>query len=376
MFPKLKFSESEILETLSKITVNDVQRVLNSPQRIGFHDFLVLISPAARECMDILRDRAAVVRRSFFGRTVRFYAPLYISNYCCNECVYCGFRASNKAEIRRRITLDEIMEEVRVIKKGGIDSLLLVSGEDPKAVNVEFFEEILPHLKKLFNFISLEIQPLPESDYRRLVKAGIHGLALYQETYNAELYAKLHLKGPKKHYQQRLDHLEYAARAGFHQIGLGALLGLYNWRSEAISLAAHGLWIMKNFWRSKVNFSFPRITPAGNFIVPAALSEADLEQMILAFRILFPENDIFLSTRESAPFRDRLAHTAATIISAGSKVSPGAYAQSENHELPQFTMNDSRSTPQMVEAYQKMGFEVVFKDWDTVMDLSERSCAL
>lgn len=368
MFPKLKFSESEVRTLIAQTTEKQVEQILSSAERLSYLDFLALLSPAASRFFPQMREKAAMLRRCYFGKTIRFYAPLYISNYCCNECVYCGFRASNKEEIRRRITLEEILEEVRIIQSWGIDSLLLVSGEDPRAVNVDFLESILPELRKRFDSLSVEIQPLPENDYRRLVAAGVHGLSIYQETYNPQRYAELHLRGPKKFYAQRLNHLEYGARAGFHQLGLGALLGLYEWQLEAASLAAHGAWIMKNYWRSKVNFSFPRITPAGDFHVPHPLSEVDLEQMMLAFRLFFPENDINLSTRERASFRDRLSQTAATTISAGSKVSPGAYAESENEELPQFTMNDSRSAAQMVKDYKAMGFEIVYKDWDPALD--------
>ncbi len=367
MYPKIKFDKEYVDQIINATQIEEIDNILNKNERLTFNEFIALLSPVAQNRIEAMREKAAKLRRANFGRVVRFYAPIYLSNYCCNECIYCGFRASNQNEIRKRIDIEELKQEVEVLKKWGIDSIVLVCGEDKRAMTIDYFEEIMPMLRESFDYIAIEIQPLPEDEYRRMVKAGVHALTLYQETYDKERYQLLHKAGPKKYYDQRLEHLEYGGKAGFYQLGIGALLGLSPWRYEMVSLAAHGLWIMKHYWKSKVNFSFPRITPAGDFEVPYPVSEVELEQIMLAFRIFFPENDIYLSTRESASFRDRLALTAATVISSGSKVSPGAYAESENHELPQFTMNDNRSVAQMIQDFKALGLEVVFKDWDPTL---------
>lgn len=365
MFPHLKFTETQIREHLQQTTVDAVSSILKEKQKLNYFDFISLLSPAATEVIKLMRVRAQKEREAHFGKTVRFYAPIYFSNYCVNECVYCGFRASNEKEIRRRTNIEEILADAHILKSQKIDSIVLVSGEDIKVSNIPFLVELTQKLREIFSYISIEIQPMNEEQYHALLTSGIHGLTIYQETYQQDLYKQLHLKGPKKDYQHRLDCMEEGAKAGFYQLGIGALLGLYDWRIESASIAAHGLYLMKHYWRSKVNFSFPRITPmAGGYHPPAMLNEQELEQMMLAFRIFFPDNDIYLSTRESPDFRDQLAKTAATVISAGSRVAPGAYVDTNEDNLDQFTMNDTRSVAVMEKTYKTLGLEVIYKDWD------------
>ena len=317
-----------------------------------------------------MREHAAAVRKMYFGNTVRLYGPLYISNICINDCAYCGFRTSYHEHKRRRLTFDEIIAEAKIIKGYGMDSLLLVSGEDPVGVSVDFLVKVVKELKKMFSYISIEIYPMDRDNYRKLFEAGVHGLTIYQETYDQELYKKLHRRGPKTDYQNRLDAMTAGGEAGFYNLGMGALLGLNpDWRIEAVSVAAHGLWTRKHFWRSKIQFSFPRITPVeGGFQVPAPVSELNLEQMMLAFRLFFHEADLFISTRESRDFRTRIVKTCASHISAGSQVAPGGYEEYERlkdkRDLGQFTVTDSSSVVQVVADMKAQGLEPVFKDWD------------
>jgi 2-iminoacetate synthase len=366
MFPQCKLDENEVKDYLLTVDKDRVYGSLNK-ERLGFTDFINLLSPAASEMIEDMEEVATKAKRMHFGKTIRLYSPLYISNYCINDCKYCGFRTHNSQE-RRRLTIDELVEEAATIREYGIDSLLLVSGEDPKAVSIDYLEEAANRLKEMFSFISIEIYPLDEAGYKRLFKAGVHGLTLYQETYNQKLYKELHTKGPKSVYSDRLDAVEAGGKAGFYNIGLGTLLGLYDWRIEAVSMAAHALWLRKRFWKTKTQFSFPRITPIeGGFDIPAPVSQEKLYQSMLAFRIFFQEADLYLSTRESVEFRDKAALTCATHFSAASRVIPGGYCNKEEEDLGQFTLNDCRSVEQIHKDLKEIGLEAVYKDWDPCM---------
>jgi 2-iminoacetate synthase len=366
MFPYCKYTEKDIKSYLESATLSDAERSLTTPSPT-FTDFLNFISPVAADLIPAMRKKAAMIKRMHFGKTVRVYSPLYVSNFCINDCLYCGFRTSYCDHQRRRLTKTEVMQEASIIKGYGIDSLLLVSGEDPKGASVDYFVDIVHELKKMFSYIAIEIYPMSQVDYKRLFDAGVHGLTIYQETYDRETYEKLHLKGPKSNYSARLDAVVAGGNAGFYNIGLGALLGLYDWRSEAVSLAAHGLWIRKKFWRSKIQFSFPRITPVeGGFDPLAPVSEPELEQMMLAFRLFFHEADLYISTRESHQFRALAAKNCASHVSAASQVVPGGYYDEEQRkqDLGQFTVNDSCSVEQVSDDLVHEGLEVIFKDWD------------
>jgi 2-iminoacetate synthase len=366
MFPLCKYPEKMVQDYLQQVTPDTARQSLNR-DKPTFTDFMNLISPAAAPMLEEMRERAAVVKRMHFGKTVRLYSPLYVSNWCINDCVYCGFRNSYSGHQRRRLTVEEVINEAKIIRSWGIESLLLVSGEDPKGASIEFFEEIVHELKKLFAYISIEIYPMDEAGYRRLFEAGVHGLTIYQETYDRELYKQLHLRGPKADYDARLAAVEAGGRAGFYNLGIGALLGLSDWRLEAVSLAAHGIYLKKKFWRSRIQFSFPRITPTeGGFDVPDPVSEPELEQMMLAFRLFFHESDLYVSTRETHTFRSRMAKCCASHLSAGSQVVPGGYRDAEDRqvELGQFTVNDLTSVAAVKKDLKDNALEAVFKDWD------------
>lgn len=365
MIPYSKYSVGELNDYMDTVTPDMVRNSLRNDAP-GFTDFLHFISPAAVSLLPEMREHSAAVKRMYFGKTVRLYAPLYISSFCINDCVYCGFRSSFHYQ-RRRLSFDEVMSEAQIIKDMGHDSLLLISGEDPKGVPVDFLARCIRELKKKFAYINIEFYPMEEKNYRELFNAGCHGLTLYQETYDQELYVALHRRGPKTDYMFRLNAMAAGGRAGFYNLGIGALLGLNpNWRIEAANVAIHGMWLRKNFWRSRNQFSFPRITPTkGGFNVPAPVNDENLEQMMLAFRLVFREADLFLSTREKAEFRNRMAEICASHLSAGSQVSPGGYRDYlDGKILGQFTMNDSSSVESVVAALKQQGLEPVFKDWD------------
>ncbi len=363
MFPYCKYTETEINNYLNNVQESTVFNSL-AKSKLGFTDFLNLLSPAAQVATCEMRKKATSIKKMYFGPTIRLYSPLYISSFCINDCEYCGFRTKNKNK-RKRLSFDEIIAESKIIKSYGIESLLLVSGEDPNSMSVDFLVSIVKELKKDFSYIGIEIYPMQEKDYKKLFVAGVDGLTLYQETYDKKLYEKLHNSGPKRDYENRLDFVEQGARAGFYNIGLGVLLGLDNWRSEVVSMAAHAVWLKKKYWKTKIQFSFPRITPIeGGFKVPQAISEDELEQIMLAFRIFFKESDIFISTRESVPFRNKIAATCASHFSAASKVVPGGYIDSiKEKDLGQFSLNDMRSVKKIEEDFNAVNIETIYKDW-------------
>ena len=367
MFPHLKKTESEIRQRLDRTSVADVEQSLRK-QRADMNDFLNLISHAGTAAIPEMRLVAGRNKKMHFGRTVKLYTPLYISNFCINRCVYCGFNAASNKD-RRRLTISELLEEAAAIRSFGIDSILLVSGEDPDFISLDYLRTAASELKKMFSYLAIEIYPLSGEGYKTLFEAGVDGLTLYQETYDRDTYNRIHLAGPKADYDLRLKAVAEGAGAGFRVIGIGTLLGIYDWRLEAVSLAAHALWLKKHFWRSKIQFSFPRITPtAEDFNIPAPVNEIELEQLVLAFRIAFPEAEISISTRECCEFRNRIAVNAATTLSAASQVIPGGYIKGNEQDLGQFSLNDTRSVKEMDLELRELGLDPVYKDWDRVFD--------
>jgi 2-iminoacetate synthase len=363
MLPYLKQTEEEITSYIAGVTTEMVKASLQKERR-DFQDLLNLISPAAGKELELMRPIAAAYRKMHYGKAVRLYTPLYISNKCVNSCAYCDFSIKNKSA-RKTLSIEEIIEEAKAIKALGMDSLLLVAGEDRKSMPIEFLEQVVKEMRKYFSYVSIEIFPLETDEYKRLADAGVEGLTLYQETYNHELYLKLHPSGPKRDYLNRVDVLSRGGKAGIRTLGVGFLLGLYEWRSECASLAAHAIWLRKHFWKSKIQFSFPRITPVGTGFQPLApVSEEELEQMMLAFRIVFPEADMTISTRENGKFRDKIALSCAGLLSAESRVTPGGYAENEDKDVGQFMLNDTRTADQIKDALKENGLEVVIKYWD------------
>lgn len=335
-----------------------------TPAPFSVHRAKCLLSPAAAKYLEPLAQRARQLTLQRFGRTMQLYAPLYVSNYCCNRCLYCGFNTSHKID-RMRLTIDEAVEEAKIIASEGFTDLLLVSGDDPAHISVDYLCKLCERLRPMFSTLSVEIFSLRKDEYVRLFNAGVDGMTLYQETYDGRLYPSFHPAGPKADYVLRLQSVEDAAAAGMRQIGVGALLGLNHWRYEALCTVMQAQVIMKNFWRSRVSVSFPRMRPAAE-VVPAWLrpvSDTDLTQMIIACRLLFPDAGLNLSTRESAAMREHLLPLGITRISAGSKTNPGGYGQEEAGE-EQFAVADDRPPAEIAKMLCERGYDPVWKDWD------------
>ena len=346
-------------------TGTEVLRALQKHQ-LNFSDLQALLSPAAGPFLLQLADKAQQLTRQRFGRTVQLYAPLYLSNLCANECSYCGFSLSQKVK-RRTLTIAEVEQECLAIRALGIDQVLLVTGEHERKVGIDYFCEVLPLIRRYFSSVQLEVQPLNTADYNRLKSLGVDAVMLYQETYNAAAYQQYHLKGKKSDIHWRLDAPDRVGRAGIDKIGLGILLGLTDWRTDAILLAMHLRYLQKHYWQSRFSLSIPRIRPcSGGISVVNPISDKELIQLICAFRLFAPEVEISLSTRESAEFRQHIVPLAITSISAGSKTQPGGYSV-EPENLEQFSIEDNRSPQQVITALKKQGLQPVLKDWDSFL---------
>ena len=360
------------IELLDGIGLEDVRAALAAPPgRYRFERLLALISPAAETCLEQMAQQARQLTIQRFGRTIQLYAPLYVSNYCLNSCRYCGYSAQTTCE-RRRLSVDEALAEADIIASEGFRHILLVSGEDPEFITVDYLTRLAGRLKSKFSSISVEIYPMRQSDYEKLFAAGIDGVTLYQETYNRRLYSEYHISGPKSDYDYRLDTHDRIASAGMRRLGLGALLGLGDWRVETLALAEHAAWLMKKYWRCRVSFSFPRLRPA-NHVLPDfehLITDRELVRMMLTLRLCFADAGIVLSTRESASLRDNLVLLCVTRMSAGSKTSPGGYGQGIQSQ-EQFEIDDKRRPAEVAAMIRSSGRECVWKDWDTAFTSGE-----
>ncbi|KGL49419.1 2-iminoacetate synthase ThiH [Porphyromonas cangingivalis] len=343
----------------------DVRRAL-SASSLQPEDFKALISPAAEPYLDTMAIKAEALTKKRFGKTIQLYEPLYLSNYCTNSCVYCGFNHANKI-LRKKLTPEEVRLEAEAILKLGFKHILLVAGEAPQVAGVDYYVDVVKLLRPLFAQISIEVQPLNVEDYQKLVEAGVSYICVYQETYNEKNYPIYHPRGLKADFRYRLETPDRAAQAGMKKIGIGALLGLEDWRTDALCTAMHLRYLEKTYWRTKYSLSLPRLRPhVGSFMPNDPISDKELAQLICAYRLFDPQVDISLSTRESARFRDMAMHIGATTMSAGSSTQPGGYVE-QNKELEQFSINDERSPSQMQDAIRAQGYEPVWKDWDEWM---------
>ncbi len=330
-------------------------------ENVSYEDFLALLSPAAVSLLDDMALRSREMTQKHFGKNINMYIPLYISNECSNECVYCGFNRKNKIN-RKTLTLDEVKAELEGIKNLGYNNILLLTGEAPDKAGLDYVARCVALARKYFTQVSLEIYPMDVDGYKKLVDNGATGLTVYQETYDTETYKKVHLSGQKKNFEWRINTPDRAAQAGFRKIGIGALLGLYDWRTEAAYVGAHAAYIMKKYWKTEVSVSFPRMRGSSSAFKPyQVISDKELVQMIFALRIFTKFAGITLSTREAADFRDNMISLGVTNMSAGSKTNPGGYGGSESEG--QFEICDDRSVEEILSAIRSKGYYPVFKDW-------------
>ncbi|MCJ7602296.1 MAG: 2-iminoacetate synthase ThiH [Desulfobulbaceae bacterium] len=362
------FAELQRLRTAS-CDKADVHRALQS-DRIDISGLAALLSPAADSFLPQLAARSARITAKRFGRTIQIYAPLYLSNFCTNRCAYCGFSADNKID-RRVLTMEEAEQEAMILHGRGFKHILLVSGEAPARLGVDYLAELAMRLRNRFAAIAIEVQPLEEDEYARLFAAGITSVAVYQETYDRRIYAQVHQAGKKCDFDYRLATPARAAAAGMREVGIGALLGLADWRLEGLALGMHLAWLRKHYWRTALTVSFPRLRPAeGDFQPLVKVNERMLSQLIFALRIFDPDAGLLLSTREEARFRDGMVGLGPTRYSAGSCTAPGGYAHPELTG-EQFSIGDHRSMQEVCADICQKGYDPVRKDWDATFQIKD-----
>lgn len=339
----------------------DVTQVL-AQRRRSLDDLAVLLSPAAALRLEDLARAAAATTRHRFGRVVRLFAPLYVSNECVSVCTYCGFSAGNDVA-RRTLSPEEVLAEARELRSRGFRHILLVSGEHARIVSKDYLVECVRLLAPEIPSVAIEVQVWDTATYRRLVDAGCEGLIVYQEAYDRATYASCHVKGKKRNYEWRLGALDRGAEAGMRRLGIGALLGLHpDWRSEVIAVVAHAQALIRRWWRCDVSISMPRLRPAaGGFEPERPVTDAELVQALCAVRLCAPDVGVSLSTREPPELRDGLLRLGITQMSAGSHTEPGGYAAPSEAE-PQFEVSDTRSPAQVASALRSAGFDPVWMD--------------
>jgi 2-iminoacetate synthase len=383
-------------------TPADVHKSL-AKSTLSLADFATLISPAASGFLAELSSRSRQLTLRRFGKVVRLFAPLYVSNECINNCSYCGFSRDNPI-LRVTLSVEEVVREARALLEQGFRNVLLVAGEHPKFVSNNYLRDCVAALHEEIPSLSLEVGPMEMEEYRPLVAAGADGLVVYQETYDRKVYGEVHTAGPKKNFDWRLETPERAYAAGFRRLGISALYGLADWRYEAICVAAHAAYLLRHCWKAQVTISLPRLRPcAGEFQPLTQISDRDLAQLICAFRLMFPDVGLVLSTREPARLRDGLIPLGISHMSAGSHTEPGGYTGAGREKLHQtvrgkivgivaptgingegasewaggrqrataatgqFEVSDDRSPKEVASLLQKLGYEPVWKDWDAAL---------
>lgn len=335
-------------------------------------DFMALLSPAAAPLLEDMARAAQAITLRQFGRSVQLFTPLYLANYCTNRCVYCGFNTGNRIR-RSMLSPEEIEREGRAIAATGLRHILLLTGDAPKKTGPEYIAEAARRLRAFFPGIGVEVYAMTVEEYRLLTAAGVDSLTMFQETYNEELYAGLHPAGPKRDFRFRLDAPQRGAEAGMRCIGIGALLGLDEWRRDAFFSGLHAAWLQERYPAVELSLSVPRMRPhAGVFDRVFPVSDRDLVQYITALRLFLPAAGITVSSRERAFLRDRLIELGVTRVSAGVSTAVGGHAVATATEhsggdapdVGQFDISDSRSVDEMAAAIRARGYQPVFKHWE------------
>ncbi len=344
----------------------------------GIREFAALISPVAGKSLESLAQRAQALTRKHFGRTISLYVPLYLSNYCSGGCVYCGF-ASDRKQPRRKLGPAELRDEIIALKKRGFEDVLLLTGERTPVADFEYLLESVKIASGVFHNVTVEAFGMTSGEYEKLADAGCTGITIYQETYNRQLYSRLHRWGEKRDFDFRLEAPARALQAGMRNVGIGVLLGLDDPRSDAICLFLHARMLRKKFWKAGVMVSFPRICAQyGDFKPKHEIDDRLLAQLVFAFRICFPDMPLVLSTRERADFRDGIAGLGISRMSAASRTTVGGYhhearlrgdatpGHAREAEKGQFDVNDTRDVKTFCAAIRNKGLEPVFKNWESV----------
>lgn len=344
-------------------TAKDVKEAL-AAETCSVDNFKALLSPAALPFLEEIAQKAQKETRKHFGNSVAIFTPLYIANYCENYCVYCGFNCHNKIK-RAQLNAEEIEKEMQAIAETGLEEVLILTGESPNKSSVEYIGEACKIAKKYFKLIGLEVYPMDSKDYAYLHECGADFVTVFQETYNSDKYKTLHLGGRKRIFPYRLNAQERAIMGGMRGVGFAALLGLDDFRKDALATGMHAYFLQKKYPHAEIAFSCPRLRPIINNdkINPKDVHEPQLLQIICAYRIFMPFASITISTRECERFRDNIIQIAATKISAGVNVGIGGHSQEEEKGDEQFEISDGRSVDEIYQMIEDNGMQPVMTDY-------------
>uniref|UniRef100_UPI003FEDBC8B 2-iminoacetate synthase ThiH n=1 Tax=Lachnospira sp. TaxID=2049031 RepID=UPI003FEDBC8B len=363
--------DKQVIEAMNnydydKYTAKDVENAINATNRTP-EDFAALLSPAALPYLEQMAQAAKIEKERHFGNSICFFTPIYIANYCENYCIYCGFNCHNKIK-RAKLNYEEIEEEMQAIAKSGLQEILILTGESKKMSSVEYIGEACKIARKYFKVIGLEVYPMNSDEYAYLHKCGADYVTVFQETYNSDKYETLHLAGHKRIYPYRLNAQERALKGGMRGVGFAALLGLDDFRKDAFATGMHAYLLQRKYPHAEIAFSCPRLRPIINNdrINPKDVHEAQLLQVVTAYRLFMPFASITVSTRECARVRDNLMNIAATKISAG--VSTGIGSHSDDIEDSdkgdeQFEISDGRDVKEVYDDLVKIGLQPVMSDY-------------
>lgn len=371
--PDMEQIDSDILDRViaemngydpSIYTENDVRWALEHDEKT-VDDFKALLSPAALPLLEEIAEAARVETKKHFGNSVNMFTPLYISNYCENYCIYCGFNCHNKIH-RAKLNAEEIEHEMQAIAKTGLQEILILTGESKKMSDVKYIGEACKIARKYFKVVGLEVYPMNSDEYRYVHECGADYVTVFQETYNSDKYETLHLAGHKRIFPYRVNTQERALMGGMRGVGFAALLGLSDFRKDAFATGMHAYLIQRKYPHAEIAFSCPRLRPIINNdkINPKDVHEPQLLQVICAYRLFMPFASITISTRECQRFRDNVVDIAATKISAGVDVGIGGHdGEREKKGDEQFEISDSRNVDEVYKALTDKGLQPVMSDY-------------
>lgn len=366
---------NKLLERSRSAPHKDAQEIIKKSLKLkglSPEESAVLLQCEDPEIIQEIFKAANNIKETIYGKRLVLFAPLYITNHCVNNCMYCGFRTGNKDLKRKRLSLKEIEEEVRVLEEEGHKRILLVAGEDPQTSKIDYLEKVISTIyatkqdRGEIRRLNVNVSPLPVKDFKRLKKSGIGTYQLFQETYHYETYQKTHPHGPKADYKDRLYAMHRAQEAGIDDIGIGVLFGLFDYKFEVLALLYHSLELEKESGVGPHTISVPRIEPALNAPMantpPAPVSDNEFKKLVAVLRLTVPYTGMILSTRETAKMRNEVFGLGISQISAGSRTTPGGYKSSKqgHPDSEQFSLHDSRSLLEVIKDISRMGYSPSF----------------
>lgn len=358
-----------VLETLNDyeetvFTATDVIRAVKKKERSP-KDFAALLSPQALPYLEEMAQAAKYEKERYFGNSIQLFTPIYISNYCENHCIYCGFNYQNRIN-RARLGMDEVEKEMQEIAKSGLREILILTGESRKHSSVRYIGEVCRLARSYFDVIGLEIYPVNTDEYRHLHQCGADYVTVFQETYHAETYGSVHLSGFKRSFPYRFHAQERALKGGMRGVGFGALLGLYDFRKDAFATGCHAYFLQKKYPHAEITFSCPRLRPTVNNkeLNSGEVHETELLQVICAYRLFMPYASMIVSTRESAVIRNELMNITANKISAGVSTGIGTHSDAVGQKGDeQFEISDPRAVSEIYEYLTNHNLQPVMKDY-------------